>query len=294
MHYSIDKIKLEFQYIKTDRVQGFLNRLSMSEYTVYYESNQITKCKHNFTFGDKEGVIYVGIVPNWEKEDKGDKNIVLEFNPNKVNPFLIKELSWLQTINRHCIRVMNFDIAVDMAIPYDAIRMLKRDVREYRCQIEHRHIETQYLGALGHNHIKLYDKAKEQKIKGIDWSRFEITLKEINSFSCTLKEFEKSIKIPVLYYVCSQISLAEFEQLNDSTRIILESIISDINILSTITNYRTRKKYEMLLNQYLNPITIIIPKMYDAFIKFGENFLKTGGNGLEFIDIHAIMAKQQM
>ena len=272
MKYSIDKIKLEFLYAKTDRVQSFLDSLSMSDYTAYYESNKITNCKHNFKFGEGEGAIYLGIIPNWENEVRYDKNIVIEYNPNKVDPFVYSEFMWLKTFSKACIKVMSFDVAVDMSIPYKSIRMLKRDVREYMATIGHSEIETRYLGELGHNHIKLYDKAKEQKLKEYDWSRFEITVKKINSFSCELKEFEKNIKIPVLYYVCSQISLEEYEQLNDITRIVMESIINDVNVLYTIKRYETRKKYEKLLSKYLNSIDINISAMYDAFIDFGNNF----------------------
>lgn len=291
MKYSIDKIKLEFLYAKTDKVQSFLNSLSMSDYTVYYESNKITNCKHNFKFGEGEGAIYLGIIPNWESESRYDKNIVLEYNPNKVDPFVFPEFVWLKYFPKVCIKIMSFDIAVDMSIPYRSIRMLKRDVREYMASIGHSEVETRYLGELGHNHIKLYDKAKEQKLKDLDWSRFEITVKKINSFSCDLKEFKENIKIPVLYYVCSQISIEEYEQLNDITRIVLESIIGDINVLYTIKRYETRKKYEKLLSKYLDSINIDISCMYDAFIEFSNNFFNSSVESKGIIDFSLIPIK---
>lgn len=294
MNYSIDKIKLEFLWVKTDRVQSFLDRLSMSDYALYYESKKLTSCKHNFKWGEGDGAVYLGVIPNWENEDRNDKNIVLEYNPNKVDPFLISELVWLKNIPKVCIKVMNFDVAVDMPIPYNTVRMLKRDVREYQCQIGHREVETQYLGELGHNHVKLYNKAKEQKIKDINWTRFEITCKKINSFSTTLKEFEELLKIPMLYYVCAQMSLSEFEQLNDTTRIILESIIADINVLNTIKEYKTRKKYEKLLSEYLNPIDISMSEIFRVYTEFGNSFSENDNQkSFRLIDIYSIMRKQQ-
>lgn len=286
MEYSIDKIKLEFLYAKTNKVQDFLNSLSGADYSAYYESNKITKCKHNFKFGEGEGAIYLGIIPNWESECRYDKNIVLEYNPNKVNPFLISEFYWLKYFPRSCIKVMSFDVAVDMSVPYKSIRMLKRDVREYMASIGHSEVETRYLGELGHNHIKLYNKAKEQKIDNMDWSRFEITVKKINSFSCDLKEFKENIKLPVLYYVCSQMSLDEYEQLNDITRIVLESIIADVNVLYTIKRYETRKKYEKLLNKYLNPINIDIECMYNAFCDYFRECFENETKPNDIIDIN--------
>lgn len=270
MKYSIDKIKLEFQYIKLDRVQSFLNELAATDYTDYYESNKITKCKHNFRYSTDEGSVYVGVIPNWKGESRYDKNIVLEYNPNKVNPFLSDVFSWLVRVPRACIKVMNFDIAVDMRIPYNSVRMLKRDKRESFAIFGHSQVETRYLGAMGHNHVKLYNKGLEQKLN-IDWTRFEITIKEINSFSCTLKEFETSIKLPTLYYVSSQIGFDEYEQLNDTTRIILESIIDDINVLYAIKKYDTRKKYEKLLGNFLNPIEISLKEMHKCFIGYFDS-----------------------
>lgn len=288
LEYSIDKVKLEFQYIKYDRVQEFLNMLSNTDYDSYYESNKVTKCKHNFLFKDGESSVYIGVVPNWKSEDRHDKSIILEYNPNKVNPFLSDTISWLKFVPRACIKVMSFDIAVDMRIPYNSVRMLKRDVRESFAIFGHSNIETRYLGAIGHNHVKLYDKGVEQKLN-IDWTRFEITIKEINSFSCSLKEFEKSIKIPTLYYVCSQISLDEYEQLNDTTRIILESIISDVNILYSIKRYETRKKYEKLLNKYLNPIDINVKDMYKCFIGYFDSLFNLDSDDTDIIAVNEMM-----
>lgn len=290
LKYSIDKIKLEFQYIKLDRVQSFLNKLSGTDYNDYYESNKVTKCKHNFRYATDEGSVYVGVIPNWKNESRYDKSIVLEYNPNKVNPFLSDVFSWLKRVPRACIKVMSFDIAVDMYIPYESVRMLKRDKRESFAIFGHSDVETRYLGAMGHNHIKLYNKGLEQKLN-VDWTRFEITVKEINSFSCTLKEFETSIKIPTLYYVCSQIGFDEYEQLNDTTRIILESIIDDINVLYTIKKYDTRKKYEKMLGQFLNPIDISVKNMYKCFIDYFDSLFNIDLVDSDIVEVGVLLNK---
>lgn len=287
VNYSVDKIKLEFVYIKTDRVQSFLNKLTYSNYSSYYDSNKITKCKHNFVFGDGEGGIYVGIVPNWKRENKSDKSIVLEYNPNKVEPFLIDEFQWLKFIPKVCIQVMSFDIAVDYPIDYSLVRMLKRDVREYYCEIGHSNVETRYLGALGHNHVKLYNKALERKVD-FPWTRFEITCKKINSLSPTLKEFSDVIKVPNLYCLCEQLEMG-FLELDDITKLVLESIITDIKNLYVLKVYRTRKKYEKLLNSYLNSLELDIKSMYKAFVSYGENFLDTSVDKFNVVDIQSIM-----
>lgn len=288
-NYSVDKIKLEFQYIKTDRINDFLKSLELclnAEFR-YYLSDKMVKCKHNFLFSSDDVSFYLGVVPNWKSECKSDKSVILEYNPNKVNPFLLDELKWLLNIPKACIKVMCFDIAVDMPIPYCDIRMLKRDKREYMATMGHSDVETRYLGALGHNHIKLYDKALEQKVD-IDWTRFEITIKEINSLSSTLKEFENTIKLPQLYRIKNQIDFS-LMQYNDTTRLALESIIRDIDLLYSIKRYDTRKRYEQLLHDVLDNITIDVKEMYKAYSTYCDSFSNL--DNIDLIDINSILLK---
>lgn len=289
IYYSVDKIKLEFQYIKFDIVQGLLNTLSMLDYDRYYESKQMTKCKHNFLFEEDGGSIYIGIVPNWKGENRDDKSIVVEYNPNKVDPFKYDFLKFLLRIPRACIRVMNFDVAVDMSIPYSDVRILKRDKREYYCEIGHSEIETRYLGSLGHNHVKLYNKAKEQGLN-CSWTRFEITVKEINSLNCELREFDK-INIPTMYQIRNQIKLDDYEQLNDITRIALEAIISDFSLLNTIKKYDTRKKYEKMIHDRFDSIIIDKKMIHNAYLNYSDRLFGSLVEDVKLIDISAIMIK---
>lgn len=293
LKYSVDKIKLEFQYVKTGRVQDFLNRFSYSNNSdKYYMSNSLTACKHNFLFGEEDGKVYLGIEPNWKPSSKDDKSIILEFNPNKVNPFLYSDLIWLRSYPRVLVRVCSFDIAVDMLVDYNSLRMLKRDTRESWCKIGKRYTETQYLGQMGHNHVKLYNKAVEQKIKDFHWSRFEITVKEINSLSCSLKEFRDSINLPQVYLLQEQSSIDDL-RMNPVQRLALEQIITDINLLYTITDYKTRKKYEKLLYSHLTSVDISIEKMYKAYIDYTSNFDGDNQN-LKDVDTELILSMNSM
>lgn len=299
LKYSIDKVKIEFQYVKVKMVQEFLDKLMGNsgdvEYSNYYESNKMTNCKHNFNYGEGEGGIYLGVIPNWRKEERYDKNIVLEYNPNKVDPFMFDVFAWLLKLPRISWRVMNFDIAVDIMIPYNTVCMLKRDKREYMCSVGHSAIETRYLGAFGANgHIKLYDKAKEQKVEGLDWTRFEITIKEINHPTSTLDDFKNSCKIPTLYRKDVQLSTID---VNDIWRLSLEAIIQDINLLYTMKSRISRKKMEQLLSESLEDIPLSVDEMYKTYINFFEEL---GVASLEFadgcdkyFDIYSAIDKQQ-
>src|SRR3712207_9513149 len=128
--------------------------------------------------------------------------------------------------------------------------MLKRDIREKFAMFGARHIETRYLGAIGHSHVKLYNKAIEQKIEG-NWTRFEITIKKINSLSATLNEFSEVLKIPAVYYIDIQCGLNEF-QLTDIQRIVLDSIIKDTELINSIKDFRSEEHTsELQSRQYL-------------------------------------------
>lgn len=269
LKYSVDKVKIEFQYIKTNVVQQFLDKLMSNscdvEYSKYYESNKMTNCKHNFNYGEGSGGIYLGIIPNWRKEERFDKNIVLEYNPNKVDPFMFEVFSWLLKLPLISWHIMNFDIATDIMLPYDTVFMKKRDKRERMRTEGGSAVETRYLGALGNGHIKLYDKAKEQKMEGLDWTRFEITIKEINHPTATLDDFKQACKIPTLYR--KDIQLSAFA-LNDIWNIAVEGILQNTDLLYTIRDYKTRKKMEQVLSEVLENIPVSIDDMYKTYINY--------------------------
>lgn len=293
--YSVDKVKIEFQYIKSSVVQQFMDRLMSNscdiEYTTYYESNKMTNCKHNFYYGKGAGAIYLGVIPNWKKEERHDKSIVIEYNPNKTDPFIFDVFLWLSKLSRVVWHVMNFDIATDIMLSYDTVFMNKRDKREEMGMRGHSNVETRYLGALGNGHIKLYDKAKEQKLEGVDWTRFEITVKEINHPTATLDDFKKVCKVPTLYRKDIQLCTLE---INDIWNIAVEGIIQNPDLLYTIKNYNSRKKMEKVLGECLEGIPISVDDMYktylDFFCRIGKDSLEIDG---ECINVNGIFEKQE-
>jgi len=295
MKYSVDKVKIEFQYIKSKFVQQFMDKLMSNscdiEYSNYYESNKMTSCKHNFYYGEGAGTVYLGVIPNWKKEERHDKSIVIEYNPNKIDPFMFDVFLWLSKIPRVAWHVMAFDIATDIMLPYEGICMLKRDKREEMGMRGHSKVETRYLGALGNGHIKLYDKAKEQKLEGVDWTRFEITIKEINHPTATLDDFKKVCKVPQLYRKDIQLSIYN---LDDLWRLSLEAIINDTDLLYTMKNRQTRKKMEKVLGECLEYVPISVDDMYKTYFNY---FDEIGKNSLELddscINVFSIFDKQE-
>lgn len=243
-----------------------MNKLTVDPY-VYssYESGKMSKCRHNYLIGEGEGAVYIGVVPNWRKEEKNSKSVVLEYNPNKVCPWFYESLDLLLWSNIVNWNVMSIDIACDIMEEYRNLVMLKRDKREYFAKIGHSEVETQYLGAFGENgHIKFYNKAKERKVE-FPWSRFEITLKGLKNVDCSYNCFVELCKLPVLYMK------KEIEGVKDIDRIVLGAIVDDIENLYSIKRYETRKKYEKLLAELLVHIDVNLGDMYQTYV----NFFKT-------------------
>lgn len=275
LDYSVDKIKLEYEIIPNKEVQFFMDKLEFSENVeIFYQNNKISSCRYNFLMGTPEARVYVGVTPNWFFDKKSDDtSIILEFNPNKIDPFIFKELEFLKYHRRFLIKILSIDFAVDFAVDYNLLRVKKRDLREKYTTIGKRYIETRYLGDYGDNHVKLYNKALEQGVENVDWSRFEITSKKINSAYMAFAEFEKLLKLPEIYVV-GQCSMEEFN-LNDVNRLALISIIDDINLLAYIKNYHTRKKFEKYLSKCLTSVNISIADIYQSYINFCCYFFKS-------------------
>lgn len=266
LKYSVDKIKIRVDNFRLVDIQSMMNKLSVDPYVFSnYESNKMSKCRYNYVIGENEGAVYVGVSPNWIKEEKSVKSVVLEYNPNKVNPWFFESLELLTFSNLVNWCVMSVDIACDIMEEYSNLVMLKRDKREYFAKLGYSGVETQYLGAFGENgHIKFYNKSKERKVD-YPWSRFEITLKGLKSIDCSFDYFRSFCKIPILYKKNC------VNGLNDIERIVLNSIVGDIENLYSIKRYETRKKYEKLLAQFLDSVDVDVNKMYEVYI----NFFKT-------------------
>ncbi|WP_415314226.1 hypothetical protein [Clostridium perfringens] len=277
MDYSIDKVKIRITDVEEKIVQRIMDKLSVNGFvSSQYVSGKIEKCHYNYIIGQGEGAVYFGVSPNWLKEEYHNKIVVLEWNPNKINPWCFEELRILCDVPDINWYFMSCDIAVDIYEEYSSLIMLKRDKREYMASLGHSEIETRYLGSLGHGHIKFYNKAKERNISK-EWTRFEITLKSVKASkgfdfnnitmirNIPLDMFIEYCKIPKVYRKYVQIKSLD---INDIWSLALEKCIDDINSLYSIKRYEQRKKMESLLGQTLQEVEIDISKMHSAFIKF--------------------------
>jgi hypothetical protein len=264
INYSIDKCKILYE-CKKETAQEVMNIMTSLLNVKCYKSSKITNCQYNYLYNTDDGsVAYIGVNPNWISSHNINC-VVLEFNPNKIAPNELPVFYLLSTtVNKNMVKIMNFDLTADIFENYDSLRMLKRDKREYFCNIGTSSTETRYLGTTAKTgHIKLYNKAIEQK-ENFDWSRFEITIKNIDGL-CSFETFKDSIKLPAIYRLKSQF---EFDSFNDIERLVVESLIADTDRLYTIKDYKTRKKYEKLLSSCLDSVELDYKLMYETFYYF--------------------------
>jgi hypothetical protein len=101
------------------------------------------------------------------KNKKYNIDYKVEYNPNKIMHY--EKIKSMLKIS-HTIELKYIDIAVDLDVPISNILILNnnRDMNIYK--------GTYYIGERS-NGIKIYDKAKEQKIKDRDWTRIEYRIK---------------------------------------------------------------------------------------------------------------------
>lgn len=276
LKYSVDKIKYSIPGIDVSGLQYVMCVLgSMSEVDREWTSRKVVECQYNYNICIGDGVLYFGVNPNYVKANMLDnkyKTVVLEYNPNKVNLKQFPLIYNLIESRFNLAKVSSFDIAVDIFEPFCNFKMLKRDAREYFCYIGNHDLETQYLGSTKKNgHVKLYNKAKEQKQLSDSWTRFEITIKEIKSLSPTIDSFKKAVNLPLLYRVGKQLTFDDV-QLKPSERHLLDYYILYPEKLSEITKYQ-RNKYINLINKQLDSVEISVPEMYYTYIDYTKQLL---------------------
>lgn len=272
MKCSVDKIKVLINHVAFDVMNNLNMWLSENPHVKeHYTSKKLSTCHYNHLYCASGGNLYIGIMPNWIDCGR-NQCVVLEYNPNKVDISFFPHLAPLFSNIDKYWSVMSIDLAVDIYRSYNDFILLKRDVREKKVTFGHRYTETIYLGDLGHNHVKFYNKSVEQGTD-FDWSRFEITLKNLDKIQkpfaaqIDLSEFENYVSIPQLYV---RNNFPQFSSLKDTTYITLMGLLSDVDLLYTIKDYKTRKKYEKLLKDFLIPVDITHKLLFDTYNEYIE------------------------
>lgn len=124
-------------------------------------------------FGYWDGLQAGGVHFAWGDPDGSLPPARIEFNPNTVRH---ETLAALDLLKRGSLRVTRVDVALDYdGADLGAYRWLMPRLKQVRWASADGDPETQYLGSQKSlRSFRIYDKAKEQKIKGEEWWRCEL------------------------------------------------------------------------------------------------------------------------
>lgn len=258
--YSIDKVKVIIYGIKNEIVQLMLDKLAtiIDKDLMYYESRGVSKCYRNFTYKG----IYLGFDNNWNKVySKTTKNVVVEWNPNKVklDKFPINLRILFEDLTR--IEVMCFDVAIDVPIAIENLIVLKQHELQRINVLSHSKVETYYLGKFNENGFcRVYDKAKESRLD-YDLTRIEIHLKNVGLYG--YYDSIKKLKLPNILIFDED----NLEKISDTNKVLVQACYTMPYLLSMLEK-RKRKQIKDLIKENLKPIDISIEKIMETCLNF--------------------------
>jgi hypothetical protein len=262
--YSLDKLTLEFA-MKTNDMQRLMDKLQNRTNITSWTSFKMAVCRYNYsisltdetvteTFNGKEihvkesnNSFWIGLEPNWKGFDSNIKYGRLEFNPCKVGEYLeFQELFYFIYANVavNCLTPVKFDVAIDIPVSRDKVYLIK-DSRTYEEYANSKTDRTQYLGKRNsHGRIKLYNKALELKLEGLDLTRVECTIDFKNR---SREEFERLL--PTMYILDSyQIPI----ECNGTDKVILIACLQDMNLKNELGRKKKEKIESYLDNMNLS------------------------------------------
>lgn len=178
---SVDMVTMTTVF-KQRIIQKYIDRFSVMSNVKAYESTKITEYRYSYIVHSGVSTVYIGIQHNARNKEPGVVDMMIKFNPNKIDYDDIRALVAEVFINNHFTKVKSVDIALDMPINIKSIFPVKPR------NISHRYIDntgddiTWYFRKRGsHGHTKIYNKRREIQAKegydvGMDLTRYEITL----------------------------------------------------------------------------------------------------------------------
>lgn len=256
--YSIDKVKIIIYGIKIEIISFLLDELSkvIDKDLIYYESKAVSKCYHNFMFNG----IYLGIDNNWNKKFESKyKNVVMEWNPNKVDlDFFVIRLDILfEDLKK--IEVMSFDVAYDLEVPISNLIVLKQHELQRMNILSHSTVETYYIGRFNDNGFcRIYDKAKESKLD-YPLTRIEVHLTKVGFIGYYDSILE--LKLPTVLMVDDDIDVT------GTNKALILACYQMPHLLSLLDK-RKRKQIKELMKSNLKKVDISVQGIMNTCLNF--------------------------
>lgn len=242
MNYSSKEKNLSFTI---DRLTIIADLINVNSFYHIYEFlpklEHCYVCKHSdstmFEFSyNIDGLGFVQI-------DRETKKIRVDFNPNKISLEGKKILNFLLSFTKN-IHYSRLDLAIDLfnygISNYNIIDIGNRKSAYFYDRVGK--LETIYSGSMKSNkYIRIYNKAIEQKLSGIDWWRFEIQLRDvyIDKYLNEVNEFYKDIL--VYQYNC-------ITKYSTEENAMIEFLLRDTSRFNMLSK-NSRSKYKKIIRE---------------------------------------------
>lgn len=245
VYFSIDKLCV---------LGKFKNKENFEVFIQYCYSNIRFKPRYitNQFYGNSFSIEDLGFL----QVDRVSSNFRLEFNPNNVKILEDKEI--INTILSYFtdFHFSRLDIALDLynynIYDYNIVDLSPRKKAYYYDRVGK--LETCYFGAMGSDKfIRIYNKAKEQKIEDMDWWRVELQLrdKNIDIYLEDRKDFLEDV------YFFRYVSIDNYSTVEKAT---LEYVLHDYTRISQLAKNQ-KTKYKKMIRElkeesldFINPI----------------------------------------
>lgn len=245
VYFSIDKLCVLGKFKNIENFEIFIHYCySNIRFKPRYITNQF--------YGNSFSIEDLGFL----QVDRVSSNFRFEFNPNNVKSLEDKEI--INTILNYFtdFHFSRLDIALDLynynIYDYNIVDLSPRKKAYYYDRVGK--LETCYFGAMGSDKfIRIYNKAKEQKIDNMDWWRVELQLrdKNIDIYLEDRKDFLEDV------YFFRYVSIDNYSTVEKAT---LEYILHDYTRLNQLAKNQ-KTKYKKMVRElkeesldFINPI----------------------------------------
>lgn len=245
VYFSIDKLCVLGKFKNIENFEIFIHYCySNIRFKPRYITNQF--------YGNSFSIEDLGFL----QVDRVSSNFRFEFNPNNVKSLEDKEI--INTILSYFtdFHFSRLDIALDLynynIYDYNIVDLSPRKKAYYYDRVGK--LETCYFGAMGSDKfIRIYNKAKEQKIDNMDWWRVELQLrdKNIDIYLEDRKDFLEDV------YFFRYVSIDNYSTVEKAT---LEYILHDYTRLNQLAKNQ-KTKYKKMVRElkeesldFINPI----------------------------------------
>lgn len=255
------RLKIKVPFYKVFGFFQYYNYLQDTGTVNVYIGRQIKQFGYNYSFKFGEEKFWIGFRHNTEKATDEHTYLYLEFNPNKaMENFLLKRILNEFYWDFENVVVVSCDVAKDLRcnianVFYDNKK--KRLVKQFISDKG----KTIYIGK-DDGRTKIYDKAKEQGLKGIEWTRFEVSIRiEHNLYN--VKSFSYNKELPSIMVAENSLFIKAEE------RAIIYALMDNIVELKELKR-TTKNKIINIMESFKVGITINKKEITDLLVGLKE------------------------